>query len=117
MRSYLVNVNERKAMPIDIDPTLENMYATLNVGTIDIVVRRIKGKEFDIVCDDEGLLKDDIRPSAISPEGKVMLVGNLLFFHHDNEGNLTELSGEDIELLQDCTMFWIKHVFISECEY
>ena len=116
-KSYLIDVDEKKAKAVDIDTSLESLYETLKVGTIDIVSRKVGGRWFDIVCDDEGLLKDNPKPSAVSPEGKVMLVGNLLFFHNDGEGNLTELTEDDIDHLQDYTMFWSGHVFVGGCEF
>lgn len=79
---------------------LDEFYKILDCYTIDIVQRTINGKVFDIVCDDEALLKDDPTPSAVRKDGKIMLVGNLFICNHYKE-YLTSLSKEDCRFILD----------------
>lgn len=79
--------------------TLDDYYYYLECNTIDIVQRSVKGRLFDIICDDEGLFKKNNYVSARNKIGEPMLVGNLLFCHHDEEGNMTSITEEEIELL------------------
>ena len=79
---------------------LKSFYKVLNCQTIDITQRSIGGKVFDIVCDDEGLLKENPRPSALRKDGKIMLVGNLFVCNHYKE-HLTSLSKEDVNFIMN----------------
>lgn len=99
MRSFILNVNENKAGMIEVEDSLNRFYELLDCETIDIPERAVGGVWYDIVCDDEGLLKPDPFVSGLDEDTEPMLVGSLLFFHHDEDGNLTELSEEDISNL------------------
>jgi len=104
MKVFKVDVYGDSTGVIEIEDKLEDFYREIKTDVIDIVVRYIDGQEFDIVCDDEGLLKDKPRVSAMDGGFKPMLVGNLLIAHHDDEGNLTGISEEDSSLLMFHTM-------------
>ena len=80
------------------DDSLEPFYKALNCSTIDITQRSIGGRVFDIVCDDEGLLVENPRPSAVRQDGKIMLVGNLFICNHYKE-HLASLSKEDCKFI------------------
>lgn len=95
---YLVSQQSCKACKIKND--LDTYYKMIQCNCIDIVERKIGGKVFDIVLDDEGLLKENPIPSMIEKNGRIMLVGNLLICHHDNNGNLTSLDKEDKDLIE-----------------
>ena len=74
---------------------LEDFYEQLDCSTIDIVRRKIGDKVYDIICDDEGLFRDDARVSAITEDGEPALVGNLLFSNHSG-AETTALTPNDI---------------------
>lgn len=101
IKAYLINPDENTHGPIEIVDDLDSLYATLNCTCIDIPVRSIAGIPFDVVCDDEGLLKAEPFISAIRNEitCEPMLVGRLLLCHSDADGNLASLSEEDISLI------------------
>lgn len=101
MKTFLIDVYNRERGEVDVKNELEAFYEKLDCRCIDIVVRKVNGVEFDIMCDDEGLFREDCRPSAFTAEGDPMLVGNLMFFHHDAEGNLTEISDDEMRLLKN----------------
>jgi len=107
MRGYLIDTNKKNARFIETEGGLDAYYSLLDCDCIDIVTRKIGGVEYDIVCDDEGLLVDDPVPSAIDTDGSVALVGSLLFLHHDDNGNLTALTAEDTNNLIGHTRFVI----------
>lgn len=113
MRAFLIDQKERVAKGIDIIPELDEFYEALNCDTIDIVVRKVDGLEFDIVCDDEGLFKGPAIPSAYTAQGNPALVGNLLFCHHNSDGELTELSEDDVLWLQAHLgrLFYKNHIY------
>ena len=99
IKALLVDVlTGNKVERVEVDPdSLDDLYKLLVCDCIDIVTRTLNGKAFDIVCDDEGLYRDPYLVSAVGKNGFPMLVGNLLFVHHDGMGGLTGLSDEDIK--------------------
>lgn len=85
---------------IEIEDDLQTYYRILNCDCIDIVHRNIGGKFFDIVCDDEALLKENPQFRAISKCRRDGLFGNLFICNHDGE-NLSSLSEDDIRLIEN----------------
>lgn len=51
--------------------------------------------------DDIRLFKEDNLPSAIDDEFQPQLVGNLIFANHDNEGNTTSLTDEEVDYIKN----------------
>ena len=98
MKVVYLNV-ENQALPkvIDIEDELDVFYELIGCRCIDIVQRKIGHKYFDVICDDEGALKDDPVVSAVDTQFRHMLVGNLIISKSDGEGNLIDLSEEDIK--------------------
>lgn len=98
----------------DISDDLETFYKIIDCDAIDIVTRYVNGVQFDIICDDEGLLKEKPIVTAVNISFQPMLVGTLIFAHNDGNGNLTDITDDDEALLQFTTsmmgMIW-------PCEY
>lgn len=93
-----------------IKDDLETFYNLIGCRCIDIVQRRFNGVIFDIVLDDEGLLKADEtgelpvswwQEKGYTPsyEG---LFGVLLLCHSDDQGNLTDATIDDLLAVQQC---------------
>ena len=60
-----------------VNPTLKNYYEMLNCDLIDIVKIQFGGKAYDVICDDEALLRQPpFSFSVISKEGYPMIAGN-----------------------------------------
>lgn len=97
----LIDVNTGKSSAKTIDRNLESYYKILECDTIDIVSRNIGTRRFDIICDDEALLKSPCNPSAFDMHYECCLFGNLFVTGEaDEEGNLTSLSKKDLKYLQ-----------------
>ena len=97
LRTLLLDVENDKAEIIEIENTLDAFYDKLNCDCIDIVERKIDGKTFDVMCDDNGLFAvSKPKISAINDMGEVMFVGNLMFFNENGEGHIVSLSDADI---------------------
>lgn len=94
---YLNAENRELPNVIDIEDNLEVFYELINCRCIDIVSRKIGHKYFDVICDDEGALKENVIISAVDTQFRPMLVGNLIITKSDEEGNLIDLSDEDIK--------------------
>ncbi len=97
-----------------LDGSLEGYYRALHCSAIDIVPRRIGAEVYDVVMDDEGLLKLDSEKgtpfiSAADSFGDPVLVGSLFFCRHDGDGNETDLTEADVKNLE-------THLHIAEVE-
>ena len=97
-----VNAEKHSATPRTIEAELQAYYDLLDVETIDIVTRKIGGKYYDIICDDEALLKNNPIPSMIGPHCDIMLFGNLFIALHDGEGNEISLTKDDVNRIMKC---------------
>ena len=92
----LIDPESRAAGTVHIVDNLSELYRLLHCDLIDIVRRRIGGKRYLIICDDEGLWKEEPKISAIDVFGQVMLVGALLIVNDGADGSLASLGKEDI---------------------
>lgn len=92
---YLIDP-EGWACVVELPSSLEGYYNLLDCEAIDIVSRKIGGKYYDIVCDDDGLFRDTVSVSAVDNNGEAMLVGKLLICNHDGKGNEASLTQDDI---------------------
>ena len=105
MKAYLIDTEAKEARIVEVDDEnhLTEYYKLLNCSLIDIARRKVGGKYFDIILDDEGLFTESPIVSAIDSNGDPALVGNLLFCNHDGQGGETSLTDQDIALLQEFT--------------
>lgn len=128
--AYLIDVEHETASVIIIPAELHAYYKALNCRTIDIVTRQIgvtyhnrKARVFDIICDDEALLKDAPKISAIDNLGIPMLCGNLLIVRVDDEGDTVGITPDDVKYLkrfilpQGTRRFPKPYPMLHQCEY
>ena len=108
-----------------IENELETFYSLINCEYVEMYKRNINGKDFTIICDENGALKEKPIISAISHKGYTMFCGNLIIAGMPNEdGNLTNLSDKDVMLINSKFRKVIKKVgkgfkshYILYCEY
>lgn len=106
IRGFLVDVyGDKGAEVVTFADNLQNIYNLLDVDLIDVTERQIGNFTYDIVCDDEGLFRQDNLPSAFNGKQEVQLVGNLLLVNHDEEGNFASLTDEQIADLRNHLCF------------
>ena len=100
MKMLLLDVYENEVKMVEAND-LEDYYKYLNCRCIDIVSRKIGDIRVEIVCDDEGLLIDKPKISAIDVTGTAMLCGNLLVASGrvTEDGELTELTEDEIKAI------------------
>ena len=104
MRAYIVSGKEDKHGEIEVEPSLKEYYRLIGCDCIDIVVREIDGHPYNIVLDDEGLLKPN-RITAMSLTSDVFgnterLAGTLLVFGLDEECDLAGLDDDEVLQIQ-----------------
>ncbi len=102
---------------VDIENTLKAFYETLKCELIEIPRRQINGKYFDIICDEEGLLKGRSTIAVtFDDEGHDVegLVGSLLIVNSNDEGETVGLTDEEIALIMDKSNFKTGTIWHNE---
>lgn len=85
---------------IDDTDKLNEYYRYLDCHCIDMVTINVDGYAYDVVCDDEALLRQPLVPSLYISEEHVFF-GNLAFVKIDEEGASVGLDREDMIRLLD----------------
>lgn len=99
-------VNEKEAKEIEMDNKLDAYYALLKCRCFTIAQRKVGETYYDIYCDDEGLLTEAPRVSAINGKMEPMLVGNLIFTHSTYDGETVGITSKDVKNIA-------KHTFLA----
>lgn len=91
----------RRMIECDNDSN-QAFYELLNCRTISCPTRMIEGVKVIVVCDDEGLLKDDPIPAIIgisSETGRIVdiIAGSVFLCKFDGVDDITSLSEKEIE--------------------
>lgn len=89
LHCIVLDVNKNEVRVSDIDRTLEAYYKEIDTDMIEIPRLKIGGRRFDIIADEEGVLKAEPIVSAFSTIGEGRLVGNLIICG-PNLKNLTD---------------------------
>ena len=97
MIGYLIDVENDKARVVDIDDNdhLGQFYRLIGCDCIDIAVRKVGGKPYNIVVDDEGFLKRGCKISGIDRHMGVMLAGSIILFGIGDDGDLASIGDAD----------------------
>lgn len=85
---------------IDDTDKLNEYYRYLDCHCIDMVMINVDSYAYDVVCDDEALLRNPLIPSLYISEEQVFF-GNLAFVKIDEEGASVGLDREDMIRLLD----------------
>ena len=100
-KSVLVDVNNGTVKVVETNGKFKEFYPLIDCRYIDIVSRKIGGRWYDIVCDDEALLIADPKVSAVDKNNNPMLFGSLLFFKNDGGEDLVGVDDEDINVIKE----------------
>ena len=91
MLAVLVDVYGRgRIHTVRVKDDLDEFYRLLQCATIDMPTRWIGGQEFIVICDDEGLFREDRKVSARNGN-EIMFFGNLLVVKCAGEGEIRGL--------------------------
>jgi hypothetical protein len=112
MVGILISVEENNVYQIDLQDNnpLASAYEAMECRLVD-VVRNVKigNQRYDILVDDEGLFKDNKKPSAKCLDADQVLFGNIIVLNTDEEkGEWYSLSDDDIENIND-NIFSLRH--------
>ena len=102
MKMLLLDVEKRDVKMVEAN-TLADYYKLIGCRCLDIIHRRIGDAEVEIVLDDEGLLVENPKVSAINVDGTPVLFGNLLIASGrvTDDGELTELTEAEVDEIMD----------------
>lgn len=103
MKGFLIDVKNDEAKVVEIKDKdhLGQFYRLIGCRCIDIAVRKVGGKPYNIVLDDEGLLVADPVFSAIDEAMHAMLAGNLILLGIGEGYDLTDLTDEDVDGIRE----------------
>lgn len=105
-----VGIIDGEAKVLNIEACLETYYDLLKCRVIDITTRKIGDKYYDIICDDEGLLKGEIRISALDKDDEPCLAGNLIISNYDDWGNGVSLDDADVRNILNNVVTFVNMV-------
>lgn len=106
-----VNIEEGVKPATMEHPDLPELYRLLNCDCIDITSRKIGKHYYDIICDDDGLLKDSPTVTAIDVKTcRPMLVGNLLITKHNVEGENVGLTEKQVKEIMSARCTFIHNM-------
>lgn len=104
IKMVLIKAGEAKRIEMKKAPGYKEIKKLLGIESpVDVQERKIGGKLYDVWLDDEGLLHGEKHSisgiTTFSGSGKVceFMVGNLLIANHDEEGNVSSLSDDDVK--------------------
>ena len=102
MKMLLLDVENKDVKIVEAN-CLADYYKFIGCNYVDIIHRRIGDVEVEIVLDDEGLLVENPKVSAINVDGTPVLFGNLLIASGrvTDDGELTELTEEEVDEIMD----------------
>lgn len=127
---YLIDVQNEAHGPRTIEKSLQGYYKAVGCRCISMPLHQIganrgrfHGKRFTIICDDEALLTDQPKISAIDNLGRPMLCGNLFIVKIDDQGDTVSLDPDDVKYLERFVLLQGTHNFprpypmLHQCEY
>lgn len=102
LKVFVVDVNANSCEERIIQDDLKVFYEIIDCCTIDITPRKIGGKPFLVICDDEGLFVSNNPISMADPTDRNnVIVGSVIITGvADRDGDLTSLTDEDVELIK-----------------
>lgn len=102
MKVLVIDTDNLEPQIVETEGGLEEWYRLIKCDLIDIVSRKIGGRYFDIIADDEALLKAGGKVTGLDTEKQPMLVGNLVICNYDSEtGGETSLTDMDIAHIKE----------------
>lgn len=101
MKVFVLDTEDQSFNFVETEGGLEEWYRLLHCDLIDITERKIGGKYFDVICDDEGLFKENPIVSAVAKSGEARLVGSLAICNHDGEGHESGLTPDDVKIIAE----------------
>lgn len=87
---------------IEMEQELDDYYKYTECDIIDIVFATIGKKNYDIIVDDEGLLKSEPIFTAFAQGSQTMLAGTIVVVGSNGRGGFKSLTANDIANITEC---------------
>jgi hypothetical protein len=105
MLGLLINVKDNEIHEIEIDENnvLKDIKEAIGCDLVDVVADiNVGGRRYDIIVDDEGLLKEDRKPAARCMDAEQILFGNIVLLNHDYDNQeWKSLSKSDVSNINE----------------
>ena len=106
MMAFVIDSKTEEHKLIDVEPSLAEYYRIIGCRCIDIINRKVSGRDLCIIVDDEGLLKPN-RCTAESDDVDMFrshehLVGTLIILGEGEDGELRGLTTEESFAIEGC---------------
>ena len=97
----LIDVFNSKMELLAVDGEFSTYYDLLDCRLVEMPYRRVGGKYFQFICDEEGRYShgDNPIPSAVNDDLEVMLYGSLFVTNIGKNDEPTSLTEEDVSIL------------------
>lgn len=103
IKGVLITPNKKGSKPRKYEfetDSYKDYYKLLDCRTFDIQTRKFGKYWLDIYCDDEGLFKEENKPSIVTLDnGEIVevIVGSVFITGHNEDGETISLTDEEIE--------------------
>lgn len=104
-----VVINNGKAEYKEVENNLQGYYREIGCDIITITYRQINGKEFCIICDDEGLFKSPLVVTAVDAAGHPALVGGLIICSAEGGEDFEGIEREDALRILSAISYTVQH--------
>ena len=101
MKVLVIDTEKLQPQIVETPGGLEEWDRLIGCRLITISYFDIAGKRYDIISDDEALLKQGGKVTAIDPEHNPLLVGNLVICNYDGDGGEAGLTDQDIKSITE----------------
>lgn len=101
MKVMVIDTGKLEPQIVETEGGLQEWYRLIGCRLIDISSRKIGGRYYDIIYDDEFLYKERGKVTALDTEQQPVLVGNLVICNHDGKGGETGLTDMDIARIRE----------------
>lgn len=81
---------------IDVEENHANLTRLLGCDWLELAMRKIGEHYYDILCDEEGLLKENRAMSAVDLFFRERLYGNLIIAKHNDNGEMVGLTNDEV---------------------
>lgn len=102
MVGYKVDPFKKDAELVEVNG-LDDYYREIGCDCIDIAVVSVHGMPFNVIVDDEGLLKGGAVPSVFDGVGRPRLVNVAIVLGFDDDCDVRSLTASEVSLLSEET--------------
>lgn len=110
MIGFVIDPNSDTAKLAEVNG-LEDYYRTIGCDCIDISMVYLNNRLFNVVCDDEGLLKGGAVPSVFDGDGNPIIVNTVIVLGADEESCDTRSLTLDEALMLANAMYDVHNNF------